>query len=273
LARTWQTAPQTTPEMTQPQPASFTTSLPAPSALQSGPTLPQLPTLPPVLPAALPVAKPPPPPNPQVFQAPTSVQPLSNPPADIEPPRVQSDPKPQQARPSQPQATQPDTAAQADTRAPAPPPKPEPAPKAKPAPKPKQTAKKPPSTAAPAQSAAGTKTKKARQSGQSGQDATQSANAATRNALRARWGAKIQRRVHRRLIYPRGATGTGVAQVALTISPSGTLTGLRLTRSSGVAIFDQAALGAVQRAGQFPKAPGALRDQSYSFTLSLSFRP
>ncbi|WP_456389053.1 energy transducer TonB [Profundibacter sp.] len=183
----------------------------------------------------------------------------------------QSDQNPRHARPVQPQVDQPDSMAQVDTHPPAAPAKPDPAPRAKPPPKP--ATPKPSSAPSPAQSASGGQNAKARQSGQSGQDTTQSANAATRNALRARWGAKIQRRVHRRMIYPRGATGTGVVQVALTISKTGRLTGLRLTQSSGVAAFDQAALRAVRRAGQFPKAPRKLLDQSYSFTLSLSFRP
>ena len=273
LARTWQSAPQTEPDITQPPPAVMTNRQPAPSAPNAGPTLPQLPILPPVLPAALPVAKPPSPPSPQVFQAPAPAQRQNEAPTEALPPQIQADPEPRRPRPSQPRATRPDTTAQADTRAPVAPPKPGPAPKVKPTPKPKPATTKPSSDPATAQSASGGKKAKTRQAGQSGQDATQSANAAARNALRARWGAKIQRKVHRRLIYPHGATGTGVAQVALTINPSGKLTGLRLTRSSGVAVFDQAALGAVRRAGQFPKAPGELRDQSYSFTLSLSFRP
>lgn len=120
----------------------------------------------------------------------------------------------------------------------------------------------------------GSKPSAERRSGPAGPDSPQAAaETARRESLQARWGLRIQRRVHRRLIYPRGATGTGTARVALTIDRSGRLAALRLTRSSGVAAFDRAALSAVRRAGRFPPAPEGLDLALYSFSLSLSFRP
>lgn len=257
LVRSWQTAPQTALEVVQPRLATTRPGQLVSNALPPGLALSRLPS---VMSATLSMAKPPPLPSLQMLEPLAPIRPYS----DTSAPRRLSDPKLQQALLSQPQAMRPDTAAQADTRAPIA--------RVKPDAKPKLKITEPPSARVPVQSAVGGVTTKPGQSGQSGQDAMQSENTAVRDSLRARWGAKIQRRVHRRLIYPRGATGTGVAQVALTISKSGKLTRLRLTRSSGVAAFDQAALRAVRRARQFPKAPGELLDQSYSFILSLSFR-
>ncbi len=142
-----------------------------------------------------------------------------------------------------------------------------------PAPMPPVPKRKPPSRPAPMQRASGGGTGQKPRSGRGGEDAVQSQNTAARNALQAKWGARIRRRVRRKLIYPRGASGTGVARVSLTIDRAGQLVGLRLVKSSGVAEFDNAALGAVRRAGRFPKAPGGLNAASYTFSLSLSFRP
>lgn len=150
----------------------------------------------------------------------------------------------------------------------APPPRPDPAPK--PAKKPRAAQAKPASAASTA-SDGGTANRN--QAGRSGKDSTQSANAAARTALQAKWGAQVQRKVHRQLIYPRGVSGAGNARVALTIDRAGRLTGLRLTHSSGVDAFDTAALNAVRRAGRFPTAPSELTEASYTFTLSLAFRP
>ena len=112
-----------------------------------------------------------------------------------------------------------------------------------------------------------------RQAGRQGKDSTHSAENGASAALQAGWGAKIQSRVHRQLIYPRGATGAGSASVILTVDRSGKLAALRLTRSSGTPAFDEAALRAVRKAGRFPAAPDGLTRASYSFTLSLAFRP
>lgn len=120
---------------------------------------------------------------------------------------------------------------------------------------------------------ASTRQKAAAPAGQAAKDETHAASAKARNALQAEWGAAIQRRVHRGMAYPRGATGAGTARVALDVDRSGKLIGLRLVRSSGVDAFDRAALEAVRRARRFAKAPDGLSAASYSFTLSLTFKP
>lgn len=106
-----------------------------------------------------------------------------------------------------------------------------------------------------------------------GQDAAHAAQSQSSNALQAKWGARIQRKVHRSMAYPRAASGSGTARVTLDVDRSGRLVSLRLVRSSGVAAFDAAALEAVKRARRFAKAPKELSEARYSFTLSLTFRP
>lgn len=275
LAQTWQSPPQTAPTPSQTSPATAQSDLPKPSADQRLPTLPPAPSLPPVLPVALPRTEPMPPqaaPPTAIGNAPTQPQiippPVPNPQSAIDP-VVQKPPLPRAVSP-RPTPPSPDALALADTTPPIAPPAP-PAPKPTPKPKAKKT-KPPPAPATPQRASGGGQSTKP-QSGRSGKDATQSTNAATRNALRASWGAKIQRKVLRRLIYPRSASGSGAARVALTIDRGGRLTGLRLAKSSGVAAFDQAALNAVRRAGRFAKAPGALTDPSYTFSMSLTFKP
>ncbi len=142
-----------------------------------------------------------------------------------------------------------------------------------PAATPPRVNRKLPSQLVTAQRASGGAAVQKSRSGQNGQDAVQSQNQAARNALQAQWGAQIQRRVRRKLIYPRGVSGTGSVRVSLTVERSGKLANLRLIRSSGVAEFDKAALGAVRRARRFAKAPSDLKAASYTFSLSLSFRP
>lgn len=170
--------------------------------------------------------------------------------------------------PTSPTLPRHDAPPRADTVPPAPAPvaapvaTPAPTPQESPPPEPRRTE---PRSNAPAQNAA--------KAGQERQDAPNAAQSKARNALQAKWGARIQRKVHRSMVYPRAATGSGTARVALTVDRSGRLVSLRLVRSSGVAAFDAAALEAVKRARRFAKAPQDLSKAQYSFTLSLSFRP
>lgn len=254
LARAWQTAPSVseTPVAAQPAPPALAPDVPAPIApALTAPAAPRLtallPERPPETPTA-PAQRPtlPAPEAPQPPQANEAPQPTIS----ATRPVARATPAPTAPRPA-PR----DPAPRADTSPPAPPQPPAAA----------AQAQRPSGSAAPRQPRAA--------SGDDGADRTQSTRQASHNALQAQWGARIQRKVHRRMIYPRGASGTGTAKVALTISRSGQLTGLRLVRSSGTQAFDTAALSAVQRAGRFPAAPKALEDASYTFTLSLAFRP
>lgn len=94
------------------------------------------------------------------------------------------------------------------------------------------------------------------------------AKPANQSTLKAKWAAQIRAKVGRNMAAPRGATATGRARVAFSVSTSGKLLGLQLVSSSGNAAFDRAALRAVKRARRFPKAPGGLHNSSYRFTFS-----
>ena len=98
-----------------------------------------------------------------------------------------------------------------------------------------------------------------------------SADAARSNALRAQWGAAIYAKVRRKMRYPANAGAEGTARVALQIASNGSLQNLRLTRSSGSALLDRAALHAVSQAGRFDRAPKGLAGDVHRFSLSLTF--
>ncbi|UWQ64948.1 TonB family protein (plasmid) [Leisingera caerulea] len=109
------------------------------------------------------------------------------------------------------------------------------------------------------------------QAGQAGGSAAATAQAGQRARLQAVWGAKIRARIERRKRYPSGASGSGVAVVRITVSRSGQLLNSRIAKSSGSAVFDQAALQAVARAGKFPSAPKKLSLSQLTFNLPMSF--
>ncbi len=91
--------------------------------------------------------------------------------------------------------------------------------------------------------------------------------------LKASWGAKIRARIERRKEYPAKADGaSGKVALALVIGRDGRLISVKVARSSGHAVLDQAALKAVERAGRFPAAPKGLTEGSYAFALSIGFK-
>ena len=264
LARAWSRPPDVAAPSDQPMVPADQAAPQQPAALQSGPVLHPAPHLSAITPAALPRSRPAPLPHPatprsappETMTAPEVEQaeaPLTRPHADRRPPP--------EARPDPVQAPPPDQVARIDTTPP-PPPRP------KPAPKPRQ--------AQPQQAPAtggGNASARAKSPGNTaGSAQSHTREAANANALISGWGAKIQRRVHRRVITPRGVPGSGTVRLALSVGRDGRLTGVRVVRSSGIAAFDKAALGAVRRAGRFPAAPRGLSKPSYRFTLSLAFR-
>jgi periplasmic protein TonB len=69
--------------------------------------------------------------------------------------------------------------------------------------------------------------------------------------------------------YKQTAAGSGTAVVAFTVGGSGGVSGVRVTRSSGVASIDQEAAAMVRRASPFPPPPGG---QSRSFDIPVTYR-
>lgn len=114
---------------------------------------------------------------------------------------------------------------------------------------------------------------KATQQPQAEQKAATAASKGQVKSLISRWGAQIRKKVERRKAYPKAARGAeGSLTVRLSITRGGGLAGVSVTRSSGNAALDQAAVQAVSRAGSFPAAPEGLTDAQYSFTLQVSFK-
>jgi protein TonB len=93
-----------------------------------------------------------------------------------------------------------------------------------------------------------------------------------RASLISDWGARVVQRIDKAKRYPRGAEGEGKVTLELVLAPSGHVVSARIARSSGNPALDEAALGAVARAGRMPKAPKGLDEQSYRFALAVAFR-
>ncbi|WP_246139504.1 cell envelope integrity protein TolA [Falsiphaeobacter marinintestinus] len=159
----------------------------------------------------------------------------------------------------------------------APVPTPKPKPKAKPVAKAKPTQKNPTSaTKAEQNSSQSTAQKAAGSEGGTQAGTTNSATTSTLSKgqqakLKAIWGSKIRSRIERRKRFPPGVNGSGQVAVRLTVSRDGRLLDVRVSKSSGVAAFDQAALKAVKSAGKFPKAPKKLPGDRFTLDLPLKF--
>jgi len=100
--------------------------------------------------------------------------------------------------------------------------------------------------------------------------ASQAGNAAVSN-----YPGKVVSKLRRSLRYPREAQRQrlrGEVRVAFTVSGNGSVSGIRIVRSSGSPVLDQAAVATVQRAAPFPKIPADAGRSSWPFTVPLEFR-
>ncbi len=85
---------------------------------------------------------------------------------------------------------------------------------------------------------------------------------------------KVVAKLRRAKRYPKKAQRkklTGTARVAFTISRSGSVSGIRISRSSGHAILDQAALEMVKRASPMPKFPGDIPQARMTLQVPVRF--
>ena len=64
----------------------------------------------------------------------------------------------------------------------------------------------------------------------------------------------------------------GVVKVAFTISRNGIVSRLRIVKSSGVKILDEAALSAVKKVGRFPAIPAGIRKPVLNYIIPISYR-
>ncbi|WP_422372146.1 TonB family protein [Hoeflea sp.] len=157
-------------------------------------------------------------------------------------------------------------------------PVPSPRPRIDPKPEPRQTAAKKPKPAEPSR-----KRKVAPgNGGTQNADSSRSASGAEEprkpnragNAAVSNYPGKVASQLRRALRYPREARREGIkgtVVVSFTVSRNGSVGGVRIARSSGSALLDQAAGEAVRRAAPFRPIPDAAGRSRWSFSVPLAF--
>lgn len=165
---------------------------------------------------------------------------------------------------------------------------PTPRPAYTPPPKPKVDRKQVPKarTAPPKKRSAGSKgrdTQDARRGTASGKQTTGKASKGRQvarasqsgNARVSNYPGKVVSKLRRSLRYPSEAKRQrlkGEVRVRFTVAQNGSVSGIRIVRSSGSSILDQAALDTVRRAAPFPRIPNEAGRSSWGFTVPLAFR-
>lgn len=94
------------------------------------------------------------------------------------------------------------------------------------------------------------------------------------NAAVSNYSGKVRAKLNRAFRYPAAAKREGLrgtAQVRFTVSASGAVSGVRIARSAGSSVLDQAALETVHRASPFPDIPDAAGRSTWTFTIPLAF--
>ena len=91
------------------------------------------------------------------------------------------------------------------------------------------------------------------------------------NAEISNYPGKVVARLRRALRYPAGTRQRGEVRVAFTVTGAGSVTGIRVVRSSGSDVLDRAAVDTVRRAAPFPRIPDGAGRTSWPFTVPLSF--
>jgi protein TonB len=93
------------------------------------------------------------------------------------------------------------------------------------------------------------------------------------NAAVSKYPGLVQQRLRRALRFPKGAGGAqGEVQVQFVISASGGASNISVVRSSGHAVFDEAAVATVRRAAPFPPIPPAAGKSSWTMVVPLAFQ-
>ena len=85
----------------------------------------------------------------------------------------------------------------------------------------------------------------------------------------------IRQRIEQKKVYPRRAKRMrkqGVVKVAFTVSKNGTVSKLRLLKSSGVKSLDKAALEAVRKVGRFPPIPAGVGKALINYIIPIAYR-
>ncbi|WP_394689539.1 TonB family protein [Hoeflea sp.] len=104
--------------------------------------------------------------------------------------------------------------------------------------------------------------------------ATAKRNIAAGNAAVSNYPGKVASKLRRSLRYPREAKRKrirGEVVVSFSVSANGGVSRVRIARSSGHSILDNAAREAVRRAAPFPRIPAGSGRSSWSFSVPLGF--
>ena len=135
--------------------------------------------------------------------------------------------------------------------------------------KPKKLRAKPKLAGRPAQSASEPEKSEKKQPEQKDNQAYLSPKEAkkTKESLYS-WGSKIHSAIERKKFYPSGTRAQGRVILNIIIHSSGRLVNTEIARSSGIALLDNAAIVAVNRA-QFPIAPEGLIEDKYRFQIPI----
>ncbi|PVB62397.1 energy transducer TonB [Labrenzia sp. 011] len=115
-------------------------------------------------------------------------------------------------------------------------------------------------------------TSKTARSNSNGRKDSKSTDGGTRAT--SNYKGKILAKLRRAKRYPRQARRenlSGTVQVAFTISRSGAVSGIRVVRSSGQPVLDQAALDMVRRAAPMPKFPAGMTVGRLSLQVPVRF--
>lgn len=104
--------------------------------------------------------------------------------------------------------------------------------------------------------------------------ATAKRNTAAGNAAVSNYPGKVASKLRRSLRYPREARSKrirGEVVVSFSVSANGGVSSVRIARSSGHSILDNAAKDAVRRAAPFPRIPAGAGRSNWSFSVPLGF--
>ena len=86
----------------------------------------------------------------------------------------------------------------------------------------------------------------------------------------ATWRGRLVAHLNRHKRHP-GGGATGTASISFTINRSGSVTGVRLTRSSGNAALDRAAVALARRASPVPAPPSSVPGGSVTVNVPIRF--
>ena len=90
---------------------------------------------------------------------------------------------------------------------------------------------------------------------------------------RESWLSQFAAQIRRAATYPSGSSGSGTAQVSVTVARSGRLVSRRLIASAGSPALDNAALAAIERAQPFPPFPASMPEAQVTKIVPMHLRP